>query len=73
MGREKAIKIGANVLMPNITPGKYRNFYKLYDNKPCVDDEPEDCIQCLEARIAMTGNKIGYGKWGDSKHFKKKV
>jgi biotin synthase len=72
MGREKAIKIGANVLMPNITPGKYRNNYKLYDNKPCVDDEPEDCTQCLEARIAMTGNKIGYGQWGDSKHFKKK-
>ena len=72
MGREKAIKIGANILMPNITPGKYRNNYKLYDNKPCVDDEPEDCTQCLEARIAMTGNKIGYGQWGDSKHFLKK-
>ena len=70
MGREKAIKIGANVMMPNITPGKYRNNYKLYDNKPCMDDEPEDCTQCLDARIAMTGNKIGYGEWGDSKHFK---
>jgi biotin synthase len=72
MGREKAIKVGANILMPNITPGKYRNNYKLYDNKPCVDDEPEDCTQCLETRVAMTGNKIGYGEWGDSKHFKKK-
>ena len=24
MGREKALKVGANVIMPNITPGKYR-------------------------------------------------
>jgi biotin synthase len=72
MGREKAIKIGANIIMPNITPGKYRNNYKLYDSKPCTDDEPEDCTECLEARISMTGNKIGYGEWGDSKHFKNK-
>lgn len=72
MGREKAIKVGANIIMPNITPGKYRNNYKLYENKPCIDDEAEDCTQCLEARIAMTSNKVGYGDWGDSKHFGKK-
>jgi biotin synthase len=71
MGREKAIKIGANIIMPNITPGKYRSSYKLYDSKPCTDDEPEDCTECLEARISMTGNKVGLGEWGDSKHFKK--
>jgi biotin synthase len=71
MGREKAIKIGANIIMPNITPGKYRNSYKLYENKPCVDEDPDDCTQCLEARISMTGNKVGYGEWGDSIHFRK--
>jgi len=72
LGREKAIKIGANVIMPNITPAKYRVHYKLYDNKPCVDEEPDECIQCLETRISMTGNVVGYGKWGDSKHYHKK-
>jgi biotin synthase len=72
MGREKAIKIGANVIMPNITPGTYRNNYKLYENKPCTDENPDDCTQCLEARISMTGNTIGYDEWGDSKHFLKK-
>lgn len=71
MGRERAIKIGANIIMPNITPGKYRNSYKLYENKPCVDEDPDDCTQCLEARISMTGNKVGYGEWGDSIHFRK--
>lgn len=69
MGREKAIKVGANVIMPNITPGKYRNSYKLYDNKPCVDEEAEDCSSCLEARIHMVDNEIGYGQWGDSQHY----
>ncbi len=69
LGREKAIKVGANVVMPNITPGQYRDDYFLYDNKPCTDDSAEDCKNCLEARIAITDHEIGYGEWGDSKHF----
>lgn len=69
LGREKAIMVGANVIMPNITPGLYRNDYSLYDNKPCTDENPEDCKTCLEARIAITGNEIAYGKWGDSAHY----
>jgi biotin synthase len=72
MGREKALKVGANVIMPNITPGKYRDSYKLYENKPCTDEEAEDCSSCLEARIHMVGDEIGYGEWGDSKHFFKR-
>lgn len=72
MGREKGISIGANVIMPNITPGKYRENYKLYENKPCTDENPDDCTQCLESRISMTGNVVGYGEWGDSQHFSKR-
>jgi biotin synthase len=70
MGREKGIKAGANVIMPNITPALYRNNYKLYEDKPCTDDNPDDCTQCLEARISMTGNTIGYDQWGDSLRYK---
>ena len=69
MGREKAIRVGANIIMPNITPGKYRDSYKLYEDKPCTDEEAEDCNTCLEKRISITGNEVGYGEWGDSKHF----
>ncbi len=69
LGREKAIKVGANVIMPNITPGTYRDNYKLYENKPCTDEEREDCKTCLEMRIALTSNDIAYDEWGDSKHF----
>lgn len=69
MGREKAVRIGANVIMPNITPGMYRNDYALYQNKPCVDEEPEQCMGCLDARLALADSDIGYGEWGDSKHY----
>ena len=69
IGREKAVKIGANILMPNITPGKYRDSYKLYDNKPCTDDSAEDCQSCLEARISLADAEVIYGEWGDSGHY----
>jgi biotin synthase len=69
IGREKAVRIGANILMPNITPGKYRDSYKLYDNKPCTDDSAEDCQSCLEARVSLADAEVVYSEWGDSKHF----
>jgi biotin synthase len=69
IGREKAVKIGANILMPNITPGKYRDSYKLYDNKPCTDDSAEDCQSCLEARVSLADAEVIYGEWGDSMHY----
>jgi biotin synthase len=72
IGREKAIKIGANILMPNITPGKYRDNYKLYDNKPCTDDSAEDCQSCLEARVSLADAEIIYDEWGDSKHYRER-
>jgi biotin synthase len=69
LGREKALKVGANVIMPNITPGLHRDDYLLYQNKPCTDDSAEDCKSCLEARVALSGNTIGYGSWGDSEYY----
>jgi len=73
IGREKAVKIGANILMPNITPGKYRDSYKLYDNKPCTDDSAEDCQSCLEARVSLADTEVIYGEWGDSKHYNDRI
>ncbi len=70
-GREKALTIGANILMPNLTPTKYRKEYQLYEDKPCLDEDAELCKNCLEARIEISGCEIGYGEWGDSKHFTK--
>ena len=72
IGREKALQAGANVIMPNLTPVKYRQDYLLYENKPCLDEEAEHCKSCLETRIQMAGDTIAYGEWGDSKHFEKR-
>jgi biotin synthase len=72
IGREKGIKAGANIIMPNITPAKYRKSYKLYENKPCTDDLAEDCQNCLEARTGMAGAEIIYDEWGDPLHFKRR-
>ncbi len=71
-GREQALAVGANVIMPNITPVKYRENYQLYDNKPCINEEAEQCVSCLENRIKSIGNEIGYDEWGDSRHYLKK-
>ncbi|OQA00947.1 MAG: Biotin synthase [Bacteroidetes bacterium ADurb.Bin408] len=72
VGREKIIKIGANILMPNITPGKYRDSYTLYQGKPCTDENADDCKNCIEARIKIAGAEVAYSEWGDSPHFKHK-
>ena len=69
-GREKALKVGANIIMPNITPTENRTNYQLYENKPCIDESADDCSNCLEARINIAGDKVGYSEWGDSLHFK---
>ena len=70
MGREQGLKAGANVLMPNLTPGKYRGYYLLYNNKPCIDEDVDECLSCLSSRIKMVGEEIKYDDYGDSKHFK---
>jgi biotin synthase len=69
LGREKALKVGANIVMPNITPGAYRDDYLLYQNKPCTQDSSDDCKNCLETRIHLADHTIGWDEWGDSKHF----
>jgi biotin synthase len=69
MGREKALKIGANVIMPNITPTQNRKNYQLYENKPCTDEGAEDCSNCMSMRIELANREIGLGEWGDSLHY----
>ncbi len=64
-GREKALKAGANILMPVVTPQKYREDYKLYENKPCIDEKAEDCRGCLRNRVKSIGEEIAYNEWGD--------
>ena len=70
MGREKGIKCGANVLMPNLSPANVREKYLLYDNKICTGDEAAQCIECLKDRIRRTGCEIVTDR-GDHREAKK--
>lgn len=54
-GREMALKAGANVVMPNLSPVSVREKYSLYDNKICTGDESAQCRDCLEKRIESAG------------------
>ncbi|MBR1832257.1 MAG: [Ruminiclostridium sp.] len=58
LGREKGIKAGANVVMPNLSPVEVRKKYELYDNKICTGDESAQCRNCLSARMESIGYRI---------------
>lgn len=55
-GREKALSVGANVVMPNLSPTNVREKYELYKDKICTGDEAAHCRKCIERRI----NSVGY-------------
>ena len=67
-GREKGLLAGANVIMPNVTETRYRADYRLYDGKPCLNENSSLCRGCLERRIATIGETILWNKRGDSPH-----
>ena len=60
-GRNLALRRGANVFMPNSTPGRYRRDYLLYPGKPCLDESPDQCSQCVLRRIEALGRTVGRG------------
>ncbi|PLX14343.1 MAG: [FeFe] hydrogenase H-cluster radical SAM maturase HydE [Marinilabiliales bacterium] len=72
-GREMALKAGANILMPNVTPGKYREQYELYKNKPGLDEEAEDSKISMEKIISKANSIPAYGEKGNSNHFKNRM
>lgn len=72
-GREKALEIGANVVMPNITPTTNRTLYKLYENKPGTHEGAAESMRKLEESILKSGCEVAYGAWGDSRHFKSRT
>jgi len=60
-GRRKGLACGANVLMPNCTPLKYREYYLLYPGKICVREEPQDCEGCIKAMVDSCGRTVSRG------------
>lgn len=72
-GRERGLLAGANIIMPNVTELKYRDGYKLYNDKPNLNENISQSRLKLEKEIENIGESIGYNLWGDSPHFAKRV
>ncbi|MGL4571103.1 MAG: [FeFe] hydrogenase H-cluster radical SAM maturase HydE [Clostridium sp.] len=58
LGREKGIKAGGNVVMPNLSPTEVRDKYALYDGKICTGDEAAECRMCIEGRMRRFGYEV---------------
>jgi biotin synthase len=63
-GRRQGLAVGANVVMPNLTPMKYRRLYEIYPAKACIDESAADCDQCLRGQIQSLGRFVGRGSGG---------
>jgi len=63
-GRKLGLQAGANVVMPNLTPVKYRRLYEIYPAKACIDESATDCNQCLRGQIHSLGRFAGLGPGG---------
>jgi biotin synthase len=70
-GRELGLSRGANIVMPNLTPKKYRAMYEIYPAKACIDETAADCRACMHRRIISIGREVGSGH-GDSPNRNKK-
>lgn len=53
--RFEALSLGANVLMPNITPIEKRSQYTLYDGKRIINDESAQELKQIQMRCAEFG------------------
>ncbi len=60
-GRKRGLMAGANVVMPNLTPVKYRRMYEIYPEKACIDESAVDCNGCLRGQIHSLGRFAGQG------------
>ena len=63
-GRELGLQRGANVIMPNMTPPKYRALYQIYPAKACISETSGECRTCLQGRIQSLGREVGMGPGG---------
>ena len=63
-GRELGLRRGANVVMPNLTPAKYRALYEIYPDKACLTESAGDCAPCVKGRIESIGRRPGVGRGG---------
>ncbi len=70
-GRELGLRRGANVVMPNLTPARYRAMYEIYPAKACINETASQCHACMRKRIESLGRPIATGP-GDSPNYRRR-
>jgi biotin synthase len=71
-GRMMVLNSSGNIIMPVVTPQKYRHHYLLYDGKPCMDETKEICYDCTIAKLKKAGLEPALGEHGTSPFYIKK-
>jgi biotin synthase len=64
-GRERGLRVGANVVMPNFTPAPYKAYYEIYPNKYLTTEDPVKRTLRITAMIESLGRRISASQ-GDS-------
>ncbi len=57
-GREMGLRAGANVVMPNLSPGNVRKLYALYENKASSGSEAAEGLEILRRQVENAGYRI---------------
>ncbi len=60
-GREEALRAGANVIMPNISPTEHSIKYEIYPDKLSTGDEAASSKDNIENKISNAGFKVDMG------------
>ena len=60
-GYRLGLQRGANVIMPNLTPMRYRKMYEIYPAKACVRQAPEAFHENLVRTFHAIGRTVGRG------------
>jgi biotin synthase len=63
-GRANGLCRGANVIMPNLTPPKYRVLYEIYPGKAAVHETAEALVDGAVSLISALGRTVGSGPGG---------
>ena len=64
-GRERMLSAGANVLMPNITPVRFKKDYLLYPNKICLEENGFESVEILGKKAELIDRELSFER-GDS-------
>jgi biotin synthase len=68
-GRILGLDVGANVVMPNLSPSGVRKSYAIYDNKKSAGTEAAESLEAMQRELVDAGYEpdMSRGDWTDGK------